>query len=131
MAVDFNLSLKKSSWKVVTPSKATSMLPFYIEFIGDYETNLDFYTKRDGQQSYLIIYTVSGNAMITVKNSTYELTPNSIILINCNDYHYFKPTTDGWHYLWIHINGIGVLPYFKILYEDEPFIMLPIVKTVF
>lgn len=127
MAADFKLSLddERSSWWVALPSQTAHMLPFFIEFIGDYYTHIDFYTKRDNVTNFMFMYTVSGKSLLEYDGRTYTLDEGSIFLVDCMKYHYFRPLTHNWHYRWMHISGESIGVFYNILYQTQPQVLHP------
>ncbi len=123
---DFNLSLEeKSSYSVALPSKVAFQLPVYIEFIGEYYTKKDFYTKRQDLNNYMLMYTLSGEASLEYDGNQYVLEKNSLFLIDCLRFHYFEPLSCDWHYRWIHISGEAIQTYYNLLYPNKPQVIYP------
>lgn len=97
-----------------TASETAKRLFFYVQECGYFRTDASYYTERANLNSYLVIYTVSGSGRLTYGSSTYELTPGSACLINCNEHHYYRCIPGGtWELLWLHFNGANALGYYE------------------
>lgn len=127
MVLDFKLSLddEHSSWWVALPSKTAHNLPFFVEFIGDYYTHIDFYTKRDNVTNFMLMYTVCGKSTLEYENAAYTLDEGSVFLVDCMKYHYFRPLTPNWHYKWMHISGESISVFYNMLYPHKPQVLHP------
>ena len=127
MISDFKLSLneEKSYWHVALPSKTARSLPLFIEFIGNYYTYIDFYTKRDSITNYMLMYTLSGQSILEYEGKEHTLNKGSVFLVDCMKYHYFRPITPHWHYKWVHISGESIGVFYDILYQGKPQVLYP------
>lgn len=84
------------------------MLPFYVTELGSFKCGKNYYTERDDMQSYLLIFTVSGEGRLSTSEKNITLTPNSAVLIDCRRYHKYETIADTWEFIWMHIDGSGV-----------------------
>lgn len=79
---------------------------FVLVSLGDYLCSREYFTERDGLKEFLIIYTLKGKGWIKYGNSEADLLPGEIVIINCENYQYYKSDCDsGWHFLWIHFSS--------------------------
>ncbi len=73
---------EKSRSFIYTPSLIAQQLPFYVHNCGHFYAGRDYFTEREGQDNYLLIYTVCGNGALKYKNAEYRLSPGQIIFTN-------------------------------------------------
>jgi AraC-like DNA-binding protein len=110
---------EKSTWFVNTPSPLSKKLPFYINECGHYIANSTYYTERQGQSNFLLMYTLSGTGSLRYNNQEYILEQNQAVVIDCNNYHIYKTfSEEPWAFRWIHFNGIAAKEYYSILNEE-------------
>lgn len=97
-----------------TASETAKRLFFYVQECGYFHTDASYYTERANLNSYLIIYTISGEGILTYGGNTYELAPGYACLINCNEHHFYRCAPDGeWEFVWLHFNGTNALGYYE------------------
>jgi len=99
-------------WQIHTPNVFTRQLPFYINEAGYFECGKNYFTRRSGQKDFFIVQTVGGSGEMIYQNTTYILEKDSIIFIDCNNYHHYRTLTAPWKIKWIHINGISARMYY-------------------
>lgn len=102
---------------IATPSPIAKSSFFYVQEIGHFHTQPQYFTERKGLNSYLIVYTLSGKGYLKYQNKSYVLLPNQAFFIDCSDYQFYKTDKDDlWEILWVHFNGgtsSGYYDYFK------------------
>ena len=108
-----------SIWITATPTPLARTLPFYITETGHFIADFDYKTKRDTHDSFLLLYTVSGQGNGRTGNTFFTLTPGHAVIIDCHISHEYYSHTDKWEFLWMHFNGAGVQPLFGIMYPDN------------
>lgn len=107
-----------SLWITATPSAATLSLPFYIMEAGHFFAGRDYALKRETHNSFLLLYTIRGEGTVLSGNISLKLSPGFCAIIDCHAPHEYYSSADEWDFLWIHFNGSGVTPLFRILYPD-------------
>lgn len=89
-----------------TPSVQARNTFFYVQEVGSFETFYPYYTERANLNSYLIIYTSSGTGVLKYEDDQYQISPQSILFINCRRHHIYKCIkNENWNFLWLHFNG--------------------------
>ena len=102
-----------------TPSFAAKAAYFYVQGVGHYNCDENFYTKREGYKSFLLICSLNGKGYAKYRGKEYELSGNKVLCINCYDYQeYFADNEELWEIKWLHFNGAGSEGYFNIIYEN-------------
>lgn len=109
-----------SSWSedsirlINTPGKTAKSIYFYLQEVGYFKTYPPYFTERAHLNSFLIIYTLSGEGILNYHNQIYTITKGQCFFINCMDYHYYKVSGNStWEFLWVHFNGNNSLGYFE------------------
>lgn len=91
---------------IMTPSKKSSEMFFYIQEIGHFKAFQPYYTERANQKSYLMKYTLSGTGRLLYKNKEYILNTGDVFFIDCREYQYYETISeDPWEMDWIHLYG--------------------------
>lgn len=105
---------------------------FYVQEVGYFLTSPPYFTERKNLNSFLLIYTLAGKGSLKYENSTYHLTPGTVMFINCMNHHYYECLKNQqWEFLWLHFNSSSALGYyeefiknrFRILDSLDPFFM--------
>lgn len=109
-----------------TPSISFLQLPFYVENIGHFYANPSYYTHRDGLDSYLMIYTISGCGQLIHEGIGYELNSGNVVAFDCRKPHFYHTqSNDPWEFIFCHLNGTAAGLYDKLLNDHN--LTIPIV----
>lgn len=101
-----------------TPSMEAKSAYFYVQDIGHFRCGYDYYTKRAGYESILLIYTVAGSGLARYRNREYVLKPGQALLMNCYEYQEYQTGKEGfWEIKWVHFSGSTSEEYFNIIYN--------------
>lgn len=93
---------------------------FYIQAYGDTTANYPYHYEVENLDSYLILYTISGQSTLTYNNKHYTLLANTILFIDCKVKHSIKLTrSTSWHFQHIYINGNSVPTYYHLYNKDS------------
>ncbi|MCX7711520.1 MAG: AraC family transcriptional regulator [Clostridia bacterium] len=91
---------------IATPSQSAKNAFFYVQEVGYFKTQPQYFTERENLSSYLVVYTVSGKGFLTYKGKAYTLLPGQAFFIDCMEYqHYRTDSKELWEILWVHFNG--------------------------
>lgn len=109
-----------SSWSedsirfINTPGKTAKSIYFYLQEVGYFKTRPPYFTERENLNSFLIVFTLSGEGQLTYKDQSYTVKKGQCFFINCMEYHHYEVTGDStWEFLWLHFNGGNALGYFE------------------
>lgn len=103
-----------------TPSDFALKYLYYVMFISDIDIHEYFSYSVETINSYCIIYTISGEAILKYNNLIYKLKPNSICFINCKSFHTIKSTKNSsWHFQVLFINGNNIDPFYDNFSSNE------------
>lgn len=84
-------------------------LPFYVYNLGLFRMGDRYYTKRDGFNNYLLIYTIEGKGRMTWNKGTCMLVPGSAVLIDCNIYHEYETVPgEKWIFYYVHFGALSM-----------------------
>ena len=97
-----------------TASNVAKSIYFYIQEAGYFKTSDSYFTERKNLNSFLIVYTISGNGYLKYKGCSYTLSAGQCFYINCMEHHYYETAKNSdWEFLWIHFNGSSALGYYE------------------
>ncbi len=129
--LDYRLNLSPDSvWLTVTPTgQAKAGIP-YIQEAGDFYSYPGYYTRREGLNSYLIKYTLSGEGRLEYEGKTFSVLPGQAFFIDCVKPQYYAPAPEAkhWHVLWVHFYGSACRQYYKLFEVQNarsPVVTLP------
>lgn len=111
--------LDDSVWITATPTQFAKFLPFYIAEAGHFTAEQDYAVSRDFHDSFLLIYTVSGEGKIISGGSELTLPRDFAIIIDCRSPHAYFSMSGKWEFLWIHFGGSGAAPLFDTAYPNN------------
>lgn len=97
-----------------TPTLSARQIYFYVQEVGYFRTSPPYFTERANLNSFLIIYTLSGNGVLRYHGSSHQLLPGTTAFIHCAEHHFYEclPNQE-WEFLWLHFNGPSALGYFE------------------
>ena len=113
----YQLDLENASqWLTVTASKNAKSSLLYVQELGDFISHEKYYTRREGLDSYLIKYTLSGEGLLDYQGQTYTVKPGQIFWIDCKEQQYYRtsPQTGSWRILWVHFSGVSASLYCEL-----------------
>lgn len=121
MKLNYQLDISEESSSILhTPRLISQQLPFYVHTCGHFYAGKDYFTEREEQDNYLLIYTVSGEGYLMYRGREYVLKPGHVFFINCHEFQYYKTgSTGNWELRWIHFNGSACKCYFDMINEDS------------
>jgi AraC-like DNA-binding protein len=99
---------------IATPSTLAQSALFYVQEIGHFEALQHYFTEREQLESYLIIYTLSGEGRLNYAGRHYTLSQGQLLFIDCMNYQHYASTGDmPWEMLWVHVNGSSIKTYYE------------------
>lgn len=117
ISLEYELDLAPESvWLTATPSKHTKSALLHVQEAGEFFAGPGYYTRREGLESYLIKYTVSGLGILEYQGQTYELHPNQLFWIDCRNQQHYRTASqnDHWQVLWVHFYGPASELYYEV-----------------
>ena len=112
----------KSTWIINTPTPNAKQYMLYIQEIGHFYCQPDFFTHHEDIDSFFISLTIDGEATYIHNNNSYLLKKNDLIFTNCFEKNtYSVAKNKSWDMIWMHFNGINAQGYYnqyKLLNKD-------------
>ena len=93
--------------------------PFVVDESGKFFAREEFFSKREGLEGHLILYTQEGKGLLRYKGGEYILLPGSIALIDCNESHEYKTLGSSWVFYWLHFFCGYMNFYSQAIYGDS------------
>ncbi len=119
----------ESVWILKTPNKTIKDGLLYAQEVGEFVAMKDYYTRREGLNSFLINYVVEGNGILEYDNQAYDIHANQLFLIDCEQYQYYRTgNQQHWSMMWIHFYGPTAKTYyelFRMLGKEMPIVSIP------
>lgn len=104
---------------ILTPSRTAKSLYFYTQEVGYFKTQYPYYSERANLDSFLIVYTVSGEGSLEYEGKHYSVKKGDCFFIHCEQHHLYKTIKEkNWELLWIHFNGNSALGYYREFAKD-------------
>ena len=89
-----------------TPSTTARSLYYYIQWAGHFVCKPDFYIRRQGYKSMLLLQTISGCGTLEYQNQSLTLEPGTVALIDCMQEHTYYPKAGSqWDFRFLHFTG--------------------------
>ena len=110
-------------WRMAPVSEiaARPMPPFVVIESGEFNARPSFYSRREGRDGYLILYTQSGKGLLRYNGGEHELLPGFAVLIDCrlrHEYRTYDATDGGWSFYWLHFSSGHMDFYTQAIYGD-------------
>lgn len=105
-----------SQWKIVTVQPFSRAELLYVQELGDFDSGPEYYTTREGLDSYLIKITLSGKGLLTYQGRQCSVCPGQFFWIDCRQPQDYRtdPETGRWHVIWVHFRGANVAAYYQM-----------------
>lgn len=78
---------------------------FYVQSFSLLNASRNYFTRRSDADTYLLIYTYSGEGYVEYEGKTYHLKTGDGIVIDCRKLHLYKTEGSGWEHCLLHFNG--------------------------
>ncbi|WP_134682648.1 helix-turn-helix transcriptional regulator [Brevibacillus migulae] len=99
---------------IATPSLPAKSVFYYVQEVGYFRTQAEYYTEREHLHSYLVVYTISGRGSLHYRGKWHDLRPGQLFFIDCMEYQYYKTDEQElWEMAWVHFNGSSSRGYFE------------------
>lgn len=119
MKIRYRFALSKDSKSVHHTSGSTEQeLNFYVDTIGYYRAYEGYYTEREGMDTYLLFYTVSGQGYLKYGGEEYRLTKGTAAIIQCREHQFYRTDSKEWEFYYIHFCGSSADKYYRMLKEE-------------
>ncbi|MGI6030850.1 MAG: AraC family transcriptional regulator [Eubacteriales bacterium] len=112
---EFRARYKRSFYN--SPSLQTRQQFSYVLGAGHYICLPQYKIHRRGFDCFLMLLTLHGKGQLTYQGREYELNPNDLFLIDCNQVHLYRTTGEEWDFVWMHFAGGGCPGYYQYISE--------------
>ena len=121
-SLNFKLDLEPQSiWLFISAMPdIKSTFPF-IQELGNFHCQKEYFTQRKNLESYYISYTKSGSGILEYKDLTYEIEPFQLLWIDCKEYqrYYTNPKKENWNQIWVHFSGKTCAKYYNLFLKKN------------
>ena len=123
---------KESQWLRTTPGTVALAQPYFVTEAGLFYAGERFVTERTDKDSYLILYTFSGEGFLTQDGSAVRLTPGTALILDCRRPQRYgtADSCDHWHHYWIHADGCGVSSLFSVINPEGKLSAVAVPDTI-
>ncbi len=92
---------------------------FYIKAFAIMFTERQYYTRRQNEDTYLLLFTYDGNGLLEYNGQKYPLSKGDGFLIDCRKPHYYKTTGTHWDHMVLHFNGAQSADFYQIFQKSQ------------
>ena len=103
-----------SKWNMISTTAAAE-IPIYVQEVGDFRARRNYYTSRQGFDSFLIKITTGGAGRLKYDNRTWNVPANHFFFIDCSRKQNYRtdPEEGYWNVLWVHFYGSAARYYYR------------------
>ena len=102
----------------LVPDSTALKLYNYPQYVGHFVCNPDFFIKRHGFPSILILYTLNGSGKLIYRGREYLLNTKQFAIIDCRDVHTYYPSSEcDWDFKFIHFAGHDCFAMYKHIFS--------------
>lgn len=108
-----------SRWVIPLYSQKIHPHFVYMQEGGEFWARKNYFTRRSGLRSYMMVFTTSGSGTLTYDGTTHALEPGDLFWIDCSRSHEFRtaPDQQNWHMVWINFWGGNAESYYSQMME--------------
>ncbi len=108
MLLNYNIDLIKEYYVCpYNPSASAGDLPLLVEGMARCRYGPQYFTEREGMDTYLLLYTHEGEGVIDGPDGMYTTMPGTVAILDGKTYHRYQTGQTGyWDMSWIHFRGI-------------------------
>lgn len=105
------------------------LLSLSVMGVGEFRCGKNYLTEREGYNCYLMLFTLSGQGKLVYRGKTFTVKPDTVMLIDCNEWQ--KYCTDGneWNFRFVHFSGTAAAYLYENITAGDRFI-IPVRDTV-
>jgi Transcriptional regulator containing an amidase domain and an AraC-type DNA-binding HTH domain len=112
-----------------SPSSIAKSLFYYINSVGHFYCDNNYKISRKNYDSFLIMYVVKGEGILTINNIKKIIKKNDVILINCYEPHIYETNT-SLEILWMHFDGNVSFDYFNLIKNNHTHVVFSATSTM-
>lgn len=101
-----------------SPSNIAKSIFYYINSVGHFYCDKNYKVSRESFDSFLIMYVVKGEGILTINNKSRIVKERDVMLVNCHEPHIYKTDT-FFETLWMHFDSSVILDYYNLIKQDN------------
>lgn len=105
------------------------LLSLSVMTIGEFRSGENYLTEREGYNCYLLIYTISGCGKLVYHGKTFSVKPDTVMLIDCNEWQQYRTDGKSWHFRFVHFTGTAAAYLYENITAGDRFV-IPVRDTV-
>jgi len=104
-----------SIWNTIATTAAAKANFIYLQEVGYFFAGKNYYTTRQGLDSFLVKLTVSGGGVLEYGGHKEQVGPGYFYWIDCQNWqHYYTdPAVGHWDVIWVHFSGGAARAYYE------------------
>jgi AraC-like DNA-binding protein len=112
-----------------SPSNIAKSIFYYINSVGHFYCDKNYMVSRESFDSFLIMYVVKGEGLLTVNNKSRIIKENDAMLVNCHEPHMYKTDT-YFETLWIHFDSTVIADYYNLIKQDNTHAVFSTISSI-
>ena len=96
---------------------------------GEFRCGENYLTEREGYNCYLLLYTFGGRGKLIYHGKTFAVCPDTVMLIDCNEWQQYRTDGSLWHFRFVHFGGTAAAYLYENITAGENFV-LPVRNSV-
>lgn len=114
-SLDYRIDMgKDSQWEIITADTAAKQSLLYLQEAGLFYSGKEYYTTREGLDSYLLKVTLGGKGTLEYEGKTYTMGAGDFFWIDCRKPQWYRTASDHWNVLWIQFYGVSAAQYYEM-----------------
>ena len=103
-------------WLFISATPDIKSTFLFVQELGNFYCQKEYFTQRKNLESYYISYTKSGSGILEYNDLIYEIEPFQLLWIDCKEYqrYYTNPIKENWNQIWVHFSGKSCTKYYDL-----------------
>ncbi len=129
--LDYFLDLSpESRWNMISPTVTAKSSMLYMQEAGNFFAGPKYFTTREGYDSFLVKYTISGCGLLEYGGKTWKAPAGHLYWVDCKRPTSYRtdPATGSWNVIWVHFWGSNARIYYDTFLKhnnSDPILALP------
>ncbi len=113
--LDYRIDMgKDSQWEIITADPAAKQNLLYLQEAGLFYSGKEYYTTREGLDSYLLKLTLGGKGTLEYEGKSYTMGAGDFFWIDCRKPQWYRTASDHWNVIWIQFYGANAAQYYEM-----------------
>lgn len=113
--LDYRIDMGADSrWEIITADPAAKQNLLYLQEAGLFYSGKQYYTTREGLDSYLLKLTLGGKGTLEYEGKTYTMSAGDFFWIDCRKPQWYRTAGDHWNVIWIQFYGANAAQYYEL-----------------